>query len=170
VETAQTCDNLLRLAAWVDDRLRRALGMEGLTISHFEVLEFLAGHPGTEVSELLLRTGYQKSTLCRMLSALKRRKLISLRRSHGPDSRRRAAVVSTAGSELVRHVQSDLALAVSELLEGVPVRTKTGFVQSIEKITRAAEAPRFEVPLAGLGRLWRYPRLSSPREAATEAS
>ena len=161
-------DELLRLTAWVDDCVRRAVTPEGLTVSQFEVLEFLALNAVTDMSELLERTGYRKSTLSRMLSRLAHEQLIEIRPTGDRDGRRRRIEVSDQGSQLVERVGTNIRANLYQLFDGLAPKTKNGVVSMLNKITRQLDGLRLKCPLAGIGRLWGLPRLSSHREAVTK--
>jgi DNA-binding MarR family transcriptional regulator len=165
-ENTEFMNNLFRLAAWVDEKLRSVLKVERLTTAQYELLQFVAHRGDIDNGELLKRTCYDRSTLCRMVNRLRQANLVTVKRSNPKsDDRRRGIVITEQGERVVDRVQSALAECGAGLLHRLKAKPRRGLVLGLQQIEKAIGKTRFE-GLPG-GELWGLPRMYSVRESAS---
>jgi len=128
----------LRLAAAhrrVDRLLNRALQPTGIGAAHAQILLCVLEADELRVAQVADRTGFEASTVSRLVAELGRRKLI--RRRRDPDDGR-ALLVSPAKRGRALRVEIELVLrrAHDRAFGGVTEADLEGFVRTIETLDR----------------------------------
>ena len=165
-ELESLTNKLLRLAAWMDSRIRAAVTAEGVTTAQYEVLEFVCECGRVENDYLQKVTRYDRSTLCRLLAKLCKSSLVQRKTSTGRDGRCKEVIVTDKGKEAVERVKAALTAEVDSLLAHLSAKSRSGLTTGLRTIEEAVGPTRDLI--AGFGTLWRLPRMSATREAATK--
>jgi len=119
----------------VDRLFNRALGRIGLTHAHGHVLACVLARPDQRVSELARRTGFEPSTVSRLVGTLARRKLV--RRRRDPEDRRAVLVSPGARAGPLREELARLARRADERLRRELTQADLeGMLHAIEAIER----------------------------------
>jgi DNA-binding MarR family transcriptional regulator len=98
----------------------------------------VADEEGLTQTELVERTGIDRSTLADIVARLLSRGLIQRRRAKG-DARAYAIKLSTQGAKALRQTQPGASAADKRLLANLPAARRQEFLESLSMIVSAAE-------------------------------
>lgn len=110
----------------------------GLTPRQFAVLTVVSQQEGLTQSDLVLRTGIDRSTLADIVARLLNRGLIQRRRAKD-DGRAYAIKLSAQGAKALREAQPAAAAADTRLLASLPPAKRQDFLESLNLIVGSAE-------------------------------
>lgn len=110
----------------------------GLTPRQFVVLSAVSEQEGLTQTELVTRTGIDRSTLADIVARLLSRGLIQRRRAKD-DGRAYAIRISAQGTKALREAQPGAAAADSKLLASLPPAKRQDFLDSLNLIVTASE-------------------------------
>lgn len=108
-------------------------GTGGLTPRQFAVLVVVSDEEGLTQTDLVGRTGIDRSTLADIVARLLSRGLIQRRRAKD-DGRAYAIKVSTQGAKALREAQPAAAAADMRLLASLPLAKRQEFLESLNLI------------------------------------
>jgi DNA-binding MarR family transcriptional regulator len=114
------------------DEARRS----GLTPRQFAVLMAVAEEEGLTQTELVGRTGVDRSTLADIVARLLARGLIQRRRAKS-DGRAYAIKLTAQGSKALRDCEPGAVAADSRLLDALPPAKREEFLESLDLIVTA---------------------------------
>lgn len=134
----ESVSHLLHRAVQIAADLHAAqAGPEGLTPRQFAVLAAIAGGEGATQSQLVARTGVDRSTLAELLNRLMARGLVSRLRSPG-DARANQVSLTAAGRALLEAAQPRAAAADLALLSRLPEDRRARFVKDLRRLVAGA--------------------------------
>jgi DNA-binding MarR family transcriptional regulator len=108
----------------------------GLTPRQYAVLMVVAGEEGLTQTDLVERTGIDRSTLADIVARLLSRGLIHRRRAK-EDARAYAIKLSPQGAKALREAQPAAAAADQKLLATLPPAKRQDFLESLNLIVTA---------------------------------
>ena len=109
-----------------------------LTPRQFAVLTVVAQNQGLTQSDLVARTGIDRSTLADIVARLLSRGMIQRRRAKD-DGRAYAIKISAQGAKALREAQPAAAAADVRLLAALPPAKRQDFLESLNKIVGDGE-------------------------------
>lgn len=110
-----------------------ALGPNGLTQRQFAVLAVLAAQDGVSQSELVARTGIDRSTLAEMVARMESKGLTQRTKSV-TDSRANSVTLTATGRAMYEEALPKLADVDAEVLARLPVNKRAGFVELLTRL------------------------------------
>lgn len=110
----------------------------GLTPRQFVVLSVVSEQEGLTQTELVSRTGIDRSTLADIVARLLNRGLIQRRRAKD-DGRAYAIKISAQGTKALREAQPGAAAADTKLLASLPPAKRQDFLDSLNLIVGASD-------------------------------
>jgi DNA-binding MarR family transcriptional regulator len=110
----------------------------GLTPRQFVVLSVVSEQEGLTQTELVTRTGIDRSTLADIVARLLSRGLIQRRRAKD-DGRAYAIKISAQGTKALREAQPGAAAADTKLLASLPPAKRQEFLDSLNLIVGGSE-------------------------------
>lgn len=110
----------------------------GLTPRQFVVLTAVSQQEGLTQTDLVERTGIDRSTLADIVARLLNRGLIQRRRAKD-DARAYAIKLSAQGAKALREAQPAAAAADTRLLANLPPAKRQDFLESLNLIVGAAD-------------------------------
>jgi DNA-binding MarR family transcriptional regulator len=119
----------------VDRLLNRLLAPVGLTHAHTQVLATLLADGELRVTDLAQRTGFEQSTVSRLVKELARRRLVK-RRPHPDDGRARLYRPGRRATELRTELRDILRRADRQLRRELPEADLAGFRNTLGLIER----------------------------------
>ena len=111
--------------------------VSGLTPRQFAVLSVVSDQEGLTQTELVYRTGIDRSTLADIVARLLNRGLIQRRRAKD-DGRAYAIKISAQGAKALREAQPGAAAADMKLLANLPPAKRQDFLESLNLIVGTA--------------------------------
>lgn len=124
-----------------------ALGANGLTQRQFAVLAVLAAQDGVSQSELVVRSGIDRSTLAEMVARMETKGLTQRTKSM-TDSRANSVTLTATGRAIFEEAVPKLADVDDAVLARLPAGKRAGFVELLTRlgmptgevdVTRAAD-------------------------------
>ena len=109
-----------------------------LTPRQFAVLTVISHNEGLTQSDLVARTGIDRSTLADIVARLHNRGMIQRRRAKD-DGRAYAIKISMQGAKALREAQPAAAAADSRLLSRLPPAKRQDFLESLNLIVGSGE-------------------------------
>jgi DNA-binding MarR family transcriptional regulator len=110
-----------------------ALGANGLTQRQFAVLAVLATQDGVSQSELVVRTGIDRSTLAEMVARMEAKGLTQRTRSL-TDSRANSVTLTPTGRVIYEEAMPKLADVDAAVLARLPAGKRAGFVELLTRL------------------------------------
>ncbi len=110
-----------------------ALGANGLTQRQFAVLAVLAAQDGVSQSELVVRTGIDRSTLAEMVARMEAKGLTQRTKSV-TDSRANSVTLTATGRAIYEEAMPKLAEVDAAVLARLPVNKRAGFVDLLTRL------------------------------------
>ncbi len=115
------------------DMTAQALRAYGLTPRQFAVLLTLRPDEGVTQSELVRRTGIDRSTLADMLARLGKRGLIASRRTES-DQRANSVTITPEGSRALEAVKPKVVEAERRMIASLPSDVRDPFVSALQHL------------------------------------
>lgn len=113
----------------------------GLTPRQLAVMMVIGDEEGLNQTELVERTGIDRSTMADLVARLTRRGLVQRRRTR-EDARAYAIKLSPQGTKLLREARPGAAAADQRLLASLPSTKRQEFLDSLNLIVTAADRAR----------------------------
>ncbi|MCA3696938.1 MarR family winged helix-turn-helix transcriptional regulator [Aquidulcibacter sp.] len=110
-----------------------ALGANGLTQRQFAVLAVLAAQDGVSQSELVVRTGIDRSTLAEMVARMEAKGLTQRTKSV-TDSRANSVTLTASGRAMFEEAMPKLADVDAAVLTRLPAGKRAGFVELLTRL------------------------------------
>jgi DNA-binding MarR family transcriptional regulator len=110
----------------------------GLTPRQFAILSVVAVQEGLTQTDLVVRTGIDRSTLADVIARLLKRGLIQRRRAKN-DGRAYAIKISAQGAKALREAQAGAAAADTRLLASLPPGKRQAFLESLGLIVGSVD-------------------------------
>jgi len=110
-----------------------ALGPNGLTQRQFAVLAVLAAQDGVSQSELVVRTGIDRSTLAEMVARMESKGLTQRTKSV-TDSRANSVTLTATGRAMYEEALPKLADVDANVLARLPANKRAGFVELLTRL------------------------------------
>jgi DNA-binding MarR family transcriptional regulator len=124
----------------VDQVFAAGMKANGLTARQLAVLVAVAQHEGQSQTDLVGRTGIDRSTLADLVKRLKGKGLLQRKRTR-EDARAYAVKLTAEGQQVLRAAEP-LARRVDErILDALPAKRREAFMASLASIIGALEAP-----------------------------
>ena len=115
------------------DVTAQALRAYGLTPRQYAVLLTLRRDEGVTQSELVRRTGIDRSTLADMLARLGKRGLVFSRRTE-EDQRANSVTITPEGARALDAVTPKVAEAERKMLDSLPAEVREPFVSALQHL------------------------------------
>jgi DNA-binding MarR family transcriptional regulator len=113
----------------------------GLTPRQLAVLMVIGDEEGLNQTELVERTGIDRSTMADLVARLAKRGLVQRRRTK-EDARAYAIRLSAQGAKMLREAQPRAAAAEQRLLAALPPAKRQDFLDSLNLIVAALQKER----------------------------
>ena len=110
----------------------------GLTPRQLAVLMVIADNEGLSQTDLVERTGIDRSTMADLVARLLRRGLVNRRRTK-EDARAYAIKLSPQGARVLRQAQPGAASVDQRLLANLPPGKRQDFIDALASIVAASE-------------------------------
>lgn len=110
-----------------------ALGPNGLTQRQLAVLAVLAEQDGVSQSELVVRTGIDRSTLAEMVARMETKGLTQRTKSM-TDSRANSVTLTPIGRAMYEEAKPKLAEVDAAVLARLPANKRSGFVELLTRL------------------------------------
>lgn len=130
---------LRRAQQYAFDLFSAEIGDSNLTPRQFAVLLTVRQNEGLSQTDLVKRTGIDRSTLADMISRLINRKLLSRTRTK-EDARANSVKITAAGRKQLDKHTSLVRKAENKILGPVAVSQRAGFMKALKAISGAADA------------------------------
>ena len=125
---------LRRAQQYSFDMYAKQVGTGGLTPRQFAVLQAVSENPGLSQTDLVKRTGIDRSTLADMISRMLKKGLLSRQRTKS-DARANAVSVTAAGKRGMKGAAAKVAQADRDVLKAVPKAQQAGFLKALTSIS-----------------------------------
>lgn len=139
---------LRRAQQYADDLYKSEVGAAGPTPRQFAVLHTVAQDEGLSQTDLVRRTGIDRSTLADMIARLTKKGLLARQRTK-TDARANAVKLTAAGKKMLTSAQTKVIKAEEKALSMLPKTQQAGFMkalqsyaEALDKIEAEAMAPR----------------------------
>ena len=130
---------LRRAQQYAFDLFSAEIGDSNLTPRQFAVLLTVQQNEGLSQTDLVKRTGIDRSTLADMISRLINRKLLSRTRTK-EDARANSVKITAAGKKQLDKHTSLVRKAENKILGPIAVSQRAGFMKALKAISGAADA------------------------------
>lgn len=120
------------------DLYAEEVGTRGLTPRQYVVLAAVARDEGLNQTELVARTGIDRSTLADLVQRLQNKGLLQRRRTKA-DARANTIRLSAAGRRALEATQPSAASADRKLLSVLPAEQRKEFMESLRRISDALD-------------------------------
>lgn len=139
---------LRRAQQYADDLYKSSVGAGGPTPRQFAVLHTVSQDEGLSQTDLVRRTGIDRSTLADMIARLTKKGLLARQRTK-TDARANAVKLTAAGKKVLTSATSKVIAAETKALAMLPKTKQSGFIQALtayaeelDKIEAEAMAPK----------------------------
>jgi len=130
---------LRRAQQYAFDLFSAEIGDSNLTPRQFAVLLTVQQNEGLSQTDLVKRTGIDRSTLADMISRLINRKLLSRTRTK-EDARANSVKITAAGRKQLAKHTAMVRRAENKILGPIPAGQRAGFMKALKAISGAADA------------------------------
>ena len=145
----QSPGHLLRRAQqYADDLYKKEVGATGPTARQFTVLHTISENEGLSQTDLVRKTGIDRSTLADMIARLTGKGLVARQRTKD-DARANAVKLTAQGKKQVKAAEAKVMKAEEEALSMLPKTQQTSFrknlkayADALDKIEAEAMAPK----------------------------
>lgn len=131
---------LHRAGQCAGDIFSEEMGGGDLTPRQYAVLLTVAKNEGLSQTDLVARTGIDRSTLADIIRRLLKKGLLQRRRTRR-DARAYAVRLTTAGWDALQASESAVALADQRILAALPESKRNAFLASLNKIVETLDGP-----------------------------
>lgn len=120
------------------DLYTQEVGSSELTPRQFAVLLTVDQNEGLSQTDLVRRTGIDRSTLADMISRLLKRNLLSRKRTES-DARANSVTITAEGRRALNTVKDKVMAAENRILDPLPVSLRPNFLKALGVIAEAAD-------------------------------
>ena len=139
---------LRRAQQYADDLYKKHVGPKGPTARQFTVLHTIMQDEGLSQTDLVRRTGIDRSTLADMIARLTKQGMVARQRTK-TDARANAVKLTAQGKKTVKSAEAKVAKAEEEALAMLPKTQAAGFMKNLKayadalaKVEAEAMAPK----------------------------
>lgn len=139
---------LRRAQQYADDLYKSEVGKTGPTPRQFAVLHTVANDEGLSQTDLVRRTGIDRSTLADMIARLTKQGLLARQRTKD-DARANSVRLTAAGKKMLSGAMSKVVSAEKKALSMLPASQQSAFIkmlkayaEALDKIEAEAMAPK----------------------------
>lgn len=136
--TASPGQLLHRAQQFASERFTAATGGVEITQRQFAVLSALGEEDGQTQTQLVQRTGIDRSTLAELISRMTTKGLVSRERAPG-DARANAVKLTDEGRALYKTAVDGASAADEAILSVLPKNKRANFVDALTRISRALD-------------------------------
>lgn len=129
---------LRRAQQYAFDLYSQEVGGGELTPRQFAVLITVEQNEGLSQTELVRKTGIDRSTLADMISRLLKRNLLARKRTES-DARANAVSITAEGRRALQSVLPNVAKAEQRILKTLPANAQSSFIKALHVIADAAD-------------------------------
>ena len=140
-----------------NDRFSRELGVSGLTKQQFLVLAAVEQNEGVSQTELVAKTGIDRSTLAEMIRRMTERGLLDRARTES-DARANAVHLGAAGRKALRGAKAASDRVERAIMAGLPASERARFQRMLVTIVAHAEQEKDAGASGSRRRAHRRPR------------
>ena len=145
----QSPGHLLRRAQqYADDLYKKEVGAKGPTARQFTVLHTISENEGLSQTDLVRKTGIDRSTLADMIARLTKQGMVARQRTK-TDARANAVKLTAQGKKAVKSAEAKVMKAEEEALSMLPKTQQSSFMKNLkayadalDKIEAEAMAPK----------------------------
>ena len=145
----QSPGHLLRRAQqYADDLYKKEVGAKGPTARQFTVLHTISENEGLSQTDLVRRTGIDRSTLADMIARLTKQGMVARQRTK-TDARANSVKLTAQGKKAVKSAEAKVQKAEEEALSMLPKTQQASFMKNLkayadalDKIEAEAMAPK----------------------------
>ena len=130
---------LRRAQQYAFDLYSQEVGGGELTPRQFAVLITVEQNEGLSQTELVRKTGIDRSTLADMISRLLKRNLLARQRTE-TDARANAVSITPEGRRALQSVLPNVAKAEERIMKTLPASMQSNFIKALHVISDAADA------------------------------
>lgn len=127
-----------RCRQYAFDLYTQEVGSSELTSRQFTVLLTVEQNEGLSQTDLVRRTGIDRSTLADMISRLLKRNLLSRKRTE-TDARANSVSITAEGKRALNSVKEKAMAAENRILEPLPATQRTAFLKALSTVAEAAD-------------------------------
>ena len=161
----QSPGHLLRRAQqYADDLYKKEVGQKGPTARQFTVLHTISENEGLSQTDLVRKTGIDRSTLADMIARLTKQGLVARQRTK-TDARANAVKLTAAGKKQVKAAEAKVMKAEEEALSMLPKSQQASFMKSLKAYADALEKAEAEAAAPK-----RQPAKKAPAKATKPAA
>ena len=128
---------LRRATQYANDIYTKEVGDSTLTARQFAVLLTVDGQEGLSQTDLVNKTGIDRSTLADMISRMLKKDLLRRKRT-AEDARANAVSITAAGKKALNAVIAKVSKAESTILNPLPASKRNDFLKMLTVIAEAA--------------------------------
>ncbi|MEE4208166.1 MAG: MarR family transcriptional regulator [Parvularcula sp.] len=129
---------LRRAQQYADDLYKKHVGSGGLTARQFTVLHAISEKEGLSQTDLVRRTGIDRSTLADMIARLTKKGYVARQRTKD-DARANSVKLTATGKKALTGQASKVIAAEEEALNMLPKTQQAGFVKSLKAYAEALD-------------------------------
>ncbi len=129
---------LRRCQQYAFDLYTQEVGSSELTPRQFAVLLTVEQNEGLSQTDLVRKTGIDRSTLADMISRLLKRNLLSRKRTE-TDARANSVSITAEGRRALNSVKDKVMAAENRILDPLPVSARSAFLKALSTIAEAAD-------------------------------
>lgn len=130
---------LRRCQQYAFDLYSQEVGGGELTPRQFAVLITVEQNEGLSQTELVRKTGIDRSTLADMISRLLKRNLLARKRTES-DARANSVSITVEGRRALQSVLPNVIKAEDRIMQTLPVALRANFIKALHVIAEAADA------------------------------
>ncbi|MCQ8185768.1 MarR family winged helix-turn-helix transcriptional regulator [Parvularcula maris] len=138
-ELKESPGHLLRRAQqYADDLYKKEVGTGGLTARQFTVLHAISEQEGLSQTDLVRKTGIDRSTLADMIARLGKKGYVARQRTKD-DARANAVKLSASGKKVLSSHEGKVMKAEAAALDALPKTQQSSFMKSLKAYADALE-------------------------------
>jgi DNA-binding MarR family transcriptional regulator len=135
----QSPGHLLRRAQqYADDLYKKEVGASGPTARQFTVLHTVSKDEGLSQTDLVRRTGIDRSTLADMIARLTAKGYLARQRTKS-DARANAVKLTAAGRKVLKSAENKVLKAEEEALSMLPKTQQSSFMKNLRSYAEALD-------------------------------
>ena len=143
------------------DMFAKEVGTDGLTPRQFAVLQAVSENPGLSQTDLVKRTGIDRSTLADMISRMLAKGLLTRHRTKD-DARANSVSVTASGKRAMAAANARVMRADTAVMKAVPKGQQAAFLKALNAISKQMD----ELEAAGPAPKTRAKRKSAKRKTS----
>jgi DNA-binding MarR family transcriptional regulator len=129
---------LRRAQQYADDLYKKEVGSGGLTARQFTVLHSISSQEGLSQTDLVRKTGIDRSTLADMIARLSKKGYVARQRTKD-DARANSVKLTASGKKILSSHESKVMKAETEALNALPKTQQASFMKSLKAYADALE-------------------------------